>query len=274
MDALAKEERVIERLKTLETAIIAFSGGVDSSYLAFLALKVMDSPVTLVTAVSPSTSALQKELVRDFLDTHGGEHLFLETREMEDERYLENSPERCYFCKRVILGQIRKIKEETGAEYLLDGSNADDRHDYRPGARAVNEYGVISPLAEAGMSKQDIRDRSRVHGLKTWDLPSMPCLASRIPYGVGITEEAFRKIEQAEDFIRGLGVRTFRVRHHDNLARIEVSSDEFSSFLSVEFMEAIHSRLREIGYQYVALNLVPFKSGSLNEEILQLTIDD
>ena len=271
MDALEKEKRIIERLKNLDSAIIAFSGGVDSSYLAFLALKVMDSPVKLVTAVSPSTSALQKKLVRDFLDDHGGEHLFLETREMEDERYLENSKERCYFCKRVILGQIRKIKEETGAEYLLDGSNADDRHDYRPGAKAVNEYGVLSPLAEAGMSKQDIRDRSRVHGLKTWDLPSMPCLASRIPYGIGITEEAFRKIEEAEECIRSLGIRTFRVRHHNDLARIEVSAEELPRFLSADLMKQVDARLKEIGYKYVALNMVPFESGSLNQYI---SIDD
>lgn len=264
MEALQKEKKVIEILKKCNSAIVAFSGGVDSSYLAFLAMREIPGPVTLVTAVSPSTSSLQKQLVRQFLDSHGGEHVFLGTREMEDERYRQNPPERCYYCKRVILGRIRDLRDERGAEALLDGSNADDQHDYRPGARAVSEFGVVSPLAEAGMTKQDIRERSRAHGLRTWDLPSMPCLASRIPYGIEITEEAFRKIEQAEDFIRGLGVRTFRVRHHDNLARIEVSSDEFSSFLSLEFMEAIHLRLREIGYQYVTLNLVPFKSGSLN----------
>ncbi len=271
---LQTEKEVIKILKKCNSAIVAFSGGVDSSYLAFLAMREIPGPVTLVTAVSPSTSSLQKQLVRQFLDAHGGEHVFIGTREMEDERYRQNPPERCYYCKRVILGRIRDLRDETGGEVLLDGSNADDQHDYRPGSKAVSEFGVVSPLAVAGMTKQDIRERSRALGLPTWDLPSMPCLASRIPYGVEITEEAFRKIEQAEDFIRGLGVRTFRVRHHDNLARIEVSSDEFSSFLSVEFMEAIHSRLREIGYQYVALNLVPFKSGSLNEEILQLTIDD
>lgn len=268
MNSIQKEKRVIDILKQCNSAIVAFSGGVDSSYLAFLAGREVGGPVKLVTAVSPSTSALQKQLVQEFLGFHGGDHVFLGTREMEDERYRKNPPERCYYCKRVILGRIRELRDETGAEVLLDGSNADDQHDYRPGAKAVSEFGVVSPLAEAGMTKQDIRERSKALGLRTWDLPSMPCLASRIPYGVEITEDAFRKIEESEDFIRSLGVRTFRVRHHDNLARIEVSSDEFSSVLSVEFLEAIHHRLKEIGYQYVALNLVPFKSGSLNEEIL------
>ncbi len=274
MNSLDKEKKVRELLKRFDSAVVAFSGGVDSSYLAFLAMKEISGPVKLVTAVSPSTSALQKKLVSEFLASHGGDHDFLGTREMDDERYRKNPPERCYYCKRVILGRIRELGEMIGAEVLLDGSNADDRHDYRPGAKAVSEFGVISPLAEAGMTKQDIRERSRSLGLRTWDLPSMPCLASRIPYGVEITEEAFRRIEQAEDFIRNLGVRTFRVRHHGNLARIEVSSDEFSSFLSIEFMQAIHHRLRAIGYQYVTLNLVPFQSGSLNEEITGLTVAD
>ena len=227
----------------------------------------MDTSPLLVTAVSPSTSALQKRLVGEFLTAHGGEHVFLKTREMEDEKYRENPPERCYFCKRVILGQISQVREETRVSFLLDGSNADDRADYRPGAKAVNEYGILSPLAEAGMSKQDIRERSRAHGLQTWDLPSMPCLASRIPYGIPISEEAFRMIEAAEDFIRELGFRTFRVRHHDDLARIEVSREELDQVLSPEVMNQIDLGLKEIGYKFVALNMVPFKSGSLNEFI-------
>lgn len=271
MNSLKKEKKVIEILKSCNSAIVAFSGGVDSSYLAFLAMREIAGRVVLITGVSPSTSALQQKLVQEFLSSHGGEHIFLETREMEDERYRQNPRERCYYCKSEILGRIREQREESGAEVLLDGSNADDRHDFRPGAKAVREHGVISPLAEAGMTKQDIRERSRALGLKTWDQPSMPCLASRIPYGIEITEDAFRKIDEAEDFIRSLGISTFRVRHHDDLARIEVSSEEFASFLSVDFMEAVHHRLREIGYQYVTLNLLPFKSGSLNEG---LSIDD
>lgn len=274
MNSLEKEKKVIEILKSYNSAIVAFSGGVDSSYLAFLAMREIAGRVVLVTGVSPSTSVLQKKLVQEFLSSHGGEHVFLETREMEDERYRQNPPERCYYCKNVILGRIREQREGSGAEVLLDGSNADDRHDFRPGAKAVREHGVISPLAEAGMTKQDIRDRSRVLGLKTWDQPSMPCLASRIPYGIEITEDAFRKIDEAEAFIRSLGIRIFRVRHHNDLARIEVSSEEFASFLSIDFMEAVHHRLREIGYQHVTLNLLPFKSGSLNEGIKGLTIDD
>ncbi|MFH1964631.1 MAG: ATP-dependent sacrificial sulfur transferase LarE [Acidobacteriota bacterium] len=274
MNSLKKEKKVIEILKSCNSAIVAFSGGVDSSYLAFLAMREIAGRVVLVTGMSPSTSALQKKLVQEFLSSPGGEHIFLETREMEDERYRQNPQERCYYCKSEILGRIREQREESGAEVLLDGSNADDRHDFRPGTKAVREHGVISPLAEAGMTKQDIRERSRALGLKTWDQPSMPCLASRIPYGIEITEDAFRKIDEAEDFIRSLGISTFRVRHHDDLARIEVSSEEFASFLSVEFMEAVHHRLREIGYQYVTLNLLPFKSGSLNEGIVGLTIDD
>ena len=265
MDAKVKEEKVIERLRGLDSAIIAFSGGVDSSYLAFLAQRHMDHPPILATAVSPSTSSLQKRLVREFLEEYGGEHVLLETREMDDERYRENSPERCYFCKRVILGQIGQLREETRSAYLLDGSNADDRDDYRPGAKAVNEFGIISPLAEAGMTKQDIRDRSRAHGLKTWDLPSMPCLASRIPYGIPITERAFRMIEDSEEFIRELGFKTFRVRHHDDLARIEVAIEEMERMLAPGVMGKIDSGLKAIGYKYAALNMVPFKSGSLNE---------
>ena len=259
-------------MRGFNSAIVAFSGGVDSSYLAWMAMKEVGGPVLLVTAVSPSTPEIQKQLVRRFLAKHGGDHRFIETDELEDERYRSNPPERCYYCKRVILGRIRDIRGETGAEVLLDGSNADDRHDYRPGARAVDEFGVLSPLAEAGMTKPDIRERSSALGLETWDLPSMPCLASRIPYGIEITGEAFRMIESAEEFIRSLGIRTFRVRHHHDLARIEVSAEEFPAFLEGGLMEQVHRRLREIGYQYVTLNLVPFKSGSLNEAII--SIDD
>ena len=272
MEALKKEKRVVDILKGFESAVVAFSGGVDSSYLAWLAMREISGPVKLVTAVSPSTSSLQKKLVEKFLDKYGGEHQFIETREMEDERYRRNPPERCYYCKRIILGQIREVGVASGAEVMLDGSNADDREDYRPGARAVDEFGVRSPLAEAGMTKQDIRDRSEAHGLETWDLPSMPCLASRIPYGIAITGEAFRRIEKAEEFIRNSGIRTFRVRHHDDLARIEVSDEEFPRFLSVGFMDKIYHGLKGIGYQYVTLNMVPFKSGSLNEAII--SIDD
>jgi len=271
MNSQEKEKKVIEILKSCNSAIIAFSGGVDSSYLAFLALREVGGRVLLVTAVSPSTSALQKELIQEFLFFHGGEHVFIDTQELADQRYRQNPPERCYYCKQEILGRIRAMREESGAEVLLDGSNADDVHDFRPGAKAVREHGVISPLAETGMTKQDIRERSRILGLKSWDLPSMPCLASRIPYGIEITEEAFRKIEEAEAFIRSLGILNFRVRHHDELARIEVSAAELPLFLSVDIMETVHNRLREIGYKYVTLNLLPFKSGSLNEG---LAIDD
>jgi len=249
--------------------IVAFSGGVDSSYLAFMAHRILRDAAKAVTGLSPSVSQQQKELVDSFVERFGLNHEYVETREMEDPGYTTNPSDRCYYCKSELFAVMEKLRVEGGFEAVFDGSNADDLGDYRPGRRAAEEGRVVSPLIEAGMTKEEIRERSRFWKLPTWDLPAMPCLSSRLPYGVEVTPEKLRQVEKAEEFIRSLGFREFRVRHHENLARIEVSTREMPAMLEPDLFERVNRALKELGYTYVTLDLEGFRSGALNE-LLQL----
>ncbi|HSR50363.1 MAG TPA: ATP-dependent sacrificial sulfur transferase LarE [Acidobacteriota bacterium] len=262
-----KEDRLVGQLQSYSSAIVAFSGGVDSSYLAFMAHRVLGEQARAVTALSPAVSETQRKMAREFARLHGLRHQFIETGEMDVDGYTSNPANRCYYCKTELYGRLDKLREEQGIEVLLDGANLDDASDYRPGRQAAREKSVSSPLLECSMSKDEIRRLSRKWGLKTWDKPAMPCLSSRFPYGVTITEEKLSQVERAEDFLRGLGLRNFRVRHHESLARLEVDGQELPMLLDPELMQRVHERLREIGYLYVTLDLKPFRSGSLNDAL-------
>jgi len=262
-----KEEQLFSFISRYRSALIAFSGGVDSAYLAFAAHQVLGERACAVTALSPSVSSLQKDIAIDFAHRYGLNHHLVKTGEMDNPDYTTNPSNRCYFCKTELYDQLEILRERWDVEVIFDGSNADDVSDYRPGHKAAREREVISPLVETNITKEEIRKLSRKRGLPTWDQPAMPCLSSRFPYGVKITEKKLGQVEQAEAFLRNLGLCNFRVRHHENLARIEVDQSEMSRLMDPKLFEQISSRLKSIGYSYVTLDLEGFRSGSLNEEL-------
>lgn len=266
-----KESRLLKYLEQFSSSIVAFSGGVDSSYLAFMADRVMGEEARIVTALSPSVSKMQENLVREFVSTFKLNHHIIRTDEMDDPHYTSNPSNRCYFCKSELYKVLLDLKEEWNVEVIFDGSNADDVGDYRPGRTAAHEASIKSPLIEAGIRKEDIRLLSREWGLPTWNLPAMPCLSSRLPYGVEVTPERLEQIEEAESYIRSLGFRDFRVRHHEDLARIEIAQGELSKAMNLELFRTINDHLKSLGYQYVTIDLQGFRSGSLNE-LLDLQI--
>jgi uncharacterized protein len=271
MSPAQKEARLEAVIGRYRRVLVAFSGGVDSAYLAFIAHRVLGDAAVMVTALSPSVSAMQENLARDFARRYGLNHRVIESAELEDPNYAANPSNRCYFCKSELFTRLDQLREEWGMEVVFDGSNADDLGDHRPGRAAAAENAVVSPLVEAGMTKQDIRERSRAWDLPTADLPAMPCLASRLPYGVAVTRDKLRQVEQAEDFLRRLGFREFRVRHHESLARLEISPAEMPRLLDLHLLDHINRELRRLGYTYVTLDLQGFRSGSLNEQLLHLS---
>ncbi len=262
--ALAKLGQLKELLRAMRRVAVACSGGTDSTLLLKVACDVLGREhVVALTAVSPSQPAVEREEACTLAEQIGVRHILIETHELDDARYVENTSERCYFCKRVMLEALTHYAHREGFTTVVDGANADDLHDHRPGSRAAREWGVRSPLQETGLTKTEIRDLARTLGLPNWDKPSAACLASRVPYGTPITAELLRRIEQAEVVVRQLGVRQLRVRHHGTLARIEVEPGDFA--LIMEHRTVVIQALRDLGYAYVTLDLAGFRSGSMHD---------
>jgi len=261
----AREAALYERLATLPSLIVAYSGGVDSAFLAWAATRALGDRALSVTAESASYPerhrAMALAIARDF----GLRHEIVRTTEIEQPAYRANNPDRCYHCKHELYTRLTSLASARGIAAVADGSNADDRGDYRPGRRAAREFGVISPLDEVGLTKDDIRALSREAGLPTWDEPASACLSSRIPYYSEVSEEKLRTIEQAEDALRDLGFRVLRVRHHGDVARIELAKDEMRRLFEEDRHARADAALRALGFKYVAIDLKGYRLGSLNE---------
>lgn len=266
-EAQAREEALRRLVSTFDSAIVAFSGGVDSAYLAWVTHQVLGAKALAVTAASASYPERHRALANQVAGQFALPHLVIETREMERPEYRANPVNRCYYCKHELYTHLTTLAHDRGFAVVFDGNNADDRGDYRPGRQAAKEFGVRSPLDEVGLTKAEIRALSRRAGMATWDEPASACLSSRIPYHTEVTDEKLRQIEQAEEILHGLGFRVCRVRHHDKVARIEIGASEMARALEPEVRDAIVRSFKEIGYQFVALDLQGYRLGSLNEPI-------
>ncbi|MDF1512170.1 MAG: ATP-dependent sacrificial sulfur transferase LarE [Anaerolineae bacterium] len=250
-------------LMEMERVLVAFSGGVDSSLVLKVAYDTLGDNVLAVLGSSPSIPLYEQVEAREIARDIGTDLVVLAKHELEDPEFVENTPDRCYFCKAGICDELMSYAKERGYRYVVDGSNADDVGDYRPGSRAAKEYGMRSPLQEVGMTKAEIRALARELGLPNWNKPSSACLVSRIPYGDTIDEGTLIQIGKAEQLLLELGFRELRVRHHNTIARIEVPVQNFNKLL--DHRELIVSSLKALGYTYVTLDLTGFRSGSMNE---------
>src|SRR5215467_2709333 len=250
----AKERALCDTLASLDSVIVAYSGGVDSAYLAYIAHRTLGDRALAVTADSPSYPERHRQLAIRIARDFGLRHEIIHTNELDRPEYRANPENRCYYCKHELYTHLSRIAANHQA-VVVDGNNADDRGDYRPGRQAAREFGVRSPLDEVDLGKGEIRELSRRAGLPSWDEPASACLSSRIPYHTEVTDAKLRTIERAEQSLRALGFRLFRVRHHDELARIEIARDEMARALDPDVAETIVRELKAAGYRYVSLDL-------------------
>jgi pyridinium-3,5-biscarboxylic acid mononucleotide sulfurtransferase len=254
----------------MDSALIAYSGGVDSALVAKIAYEVLGDRAVAVTAISPSLSPEDLEAAKQQAAEIGIEHRWVETHEMDDPNYAQNPVNRCYFCKSELYDTLKPIAQKWGYAYVVDGVNADDLQDYRPGIQAAKERGTRSPLAEVGMSKLEVRQLSQALNLPWWDKPAQPCLSSRFPYGEQITVDKLQRVGQAERYLRGLGFKTLRVRSQEETARIELPASEIQAFVLQTDMLALVEAFKSYGFAYVTLDLEGFYSGKLNYEIAKI----
>ncbi|MFB3925164.1 MAG: ATP-dependent sacrificial sulfur transferase LarE [Syntrophales bacterium] len=267
MELCGKIDKLKSILKAMGSVAVAYSGGVDSTFLLKMAYDVLRDDVIAVTGRSSAYPEREFREAVDFAKAVGIRHIVIRSEELDIEGFADNPVDRCYLCKRELFSKIAEVARDNGVKYVVDGSNVDDHADYRPGMKAVRELGIICPLEEAGMTKADIRAASREMGLMTWDKPAFACLSSRFPYGQKITAEGLQAVDKAEQFLMDLGFRQVRVRHHGDLARIEVSPEERSKFFDTALMDIVHDRFREAGFAYVSLDLRGYRTGSMNEII-------
>jgi uncharacterized protein len=271
----SKIDGLRQMLRSYESALIAFSGGVDSTFALKMAADALGPRAVALTAISPSIPREEEKEAAELALRLGVQHLTVRSEELSNPDYARNSSTRCYFCKSELYGLCEQKRAELGLNFILDGLNADDLKDHRPGRRAATEHSVRSPLALAGLTKEEIRAWSHRLGLPTWDKPQMACLASRIPYGMEVTQERLAQIEGAESALRQLGLRTFRVRYHQDIARIEVDVSEYEKFASVDFRRRVNEALKANGFLFATLDLEPFRSGRMNEAAgISPNIDD
>lgn len=265
----AKMERMRALIREQGSALVAFSGGVDSSLVLKVALEELGSRAVALTAVSPSIAPREREAAERLARSLGAEHLLVDSSEVDDPNYAQNPVDRCYFCKSELYDLCRKVAAERGLAAVLDGFNADDAGDHRPGRIAGEEREVVSPLLEAGLRKDEVRAWAHALGLPTWDKPQLACLASRFPYGTPVTASRLSQVGRAEEVLQDLGFSVFRVRYHDDVARLEIGEAELPRLLGdAALREAVLRGVREVGFRFVALDLEPFRSGRLNEGVV------